>query len=73
MPLFDYRCLEGHTWAERRDREDPSLDASSKFCPECAEAGTRVPFYQAVAPAVYYHGRGWARVEKNYDRNGDTK
>jgi hypothetical protein len=77
MPLFTYRCTEcGAEWDERRDRNDPNLDIATKGCLFIGTgepAGRRVPFYQAVAPAVYYHGRGWARVEKNYDRNGDPK
>lgn len=72
MPLFTYRCANGHEWDERRDRNDPLLDYSVEPCPACVVCmGQRVKF--GSAPAVYFHGRGWSRVDKNYDANGDMK
>lgn len=72
MALFTYQCKNpqcGETWDEQRDRNDPDLDVA-KSAP-CRSGGVRVPFFrQGEAPAVYYHGRGWARVDKNY-RDGE--
>lgn len=71
MPLFDYRCgYCGNEWEERRDRNDPRLDQAVRTCMRCGVGiGQRVLF--GSAPAVYFHGRGWSRVDKNYDANGD--
>lgn len=68
MPLFTYRCKNpqcGDEWDEMRDRNDPDLDVAKEA--KCRAGGERVPFFKKdEAPAVYYHGRGWSRVDKNY-------
>ena len=81
MALFDYRCPRcKRTWTENRDRNDEDLDLSIGEC-WCVDGetynhegpflGDRVKFFeQAEAPVVYFHGRGWARVDKNYSANG---
>jgi hypothetical protein len=92
MPVFTYRCDAGHTWDERRDRNDPGLDKSLAACETCVDEnpmgycgdpdccsggfgsdyeGKRVsPWALGQSAAVYFHGRGWSRVDKNY-RSGE--
>jgi hypothetical protein len=70
MPLFTYRCpICKREWDEKRDREDPNLDVAS-VRGGCVQAGTgeqtgRRVLFESI-PAIYYHGRGWSQVDKNY-------
>jgi hypothetical protein len=73
MPIYAYSCDQGHEWDERRDRNDPDIDRSESPCDPCTipggpsyEFGRRLPTWFRGAPAVYFHGRGWSRVDKNY-------
>jgi predicted nucleic acid-binding Zn ribbon protein len=68
MPTYTYRCVScGEEWDERRDRNDPDLDIATDGCLYDGDfVGRRLPFWAAGAPAVYFHGRGWSRVDKNY-------
>jgi len=39
VPIFDYRCENGHVWCEIRGFYD---DKSANPCPDCGEPGERI-------------------------------
>ena len=73
MPLFTYRCGNGHEWDERRDRNDPNLQDGQRRCTICyvehgiLATGQKV-FLGGGAPAVYYHGSGWAAKDRYWEK-----
>lgn len=61
MPIYTYRCPEGHEWDEPRALNDDT-SASSTPCPECtpledggAVRGRKVPSQFSVS----FKGPGW--------------
>ena len=60
MPLYTYRCPEGHTWEEFRTLST-GTEASEDCCPKCPQVegcftgGTKVP----SQVSVILRGRGW--------------
>jgi len=63
MPIYTYRCPEGHTWDEVRTIE--GSEASEEPCPECtrAQSGQAIPAHGKKVPATgvsaHFKGTGW--------------
>ena len=64
MPLYTYRCPNGH---ENDKRADLSLEYIN--CPECKAAARRVPFYREG----YIMGETVAKGYTNASKAGDIK
>lgn len=66
MPTYDYTCPTCETKFDLRvaiaDADLPVL------CPTCGSNVER-EFVPRSTP-VYFHGRGWSRVDKNYPNDG---
>ena len=70
MPIYTYRCSEGHEWDEVRSVE--GSEASEESCPECTRAasgpdglrsGQAVPAFGRKVPSTgvtpIFKGGGW--------------
>lgn len=55
MPIYEYRCLNGHQFEVMRRFSDPPVEA----CDECGEAVQKV----LTAPAIHFKGSGFHNTD----------
>lgn len=55
MPIYQYRCVNGHEFEAMQRMSDDALDT----CEECGAAASRVLF----APAIHFKGSGFHNTD----------
>ena len=62
MPIYEYRCLNGHHFEVMRRFSDPPIEA----CDECGEEVQKV----LTAPAIHFKGSGFHATDYGRGKSG---